>query len=273
MKKLLFTILILLLAFPCYATSPYIHYKMNVTAGGTTTEPDDGTGGFNATCTDWLSSRDTTGKVGTAYLWTGYQAYFLYNYDAVSSMSTDTAGSFSIWFQLSSKSYDSYLFTMDNTAASDMIAVKYLTATDSIYVEAFVSSTKNWEITYDASGLSLNTWYMLTVVQDGVSPKLYIDDTDVTNLTTSTDTTTWIADLPTNADRLFIGKYWRAWYYFGKTDEFRYYRIALSSSDVDLLYNSGSGTDADDPGIGGPEPPPPPGVTVIGSYMDGVTIN
>lgn len=97
----------------------------------------------------------------------------------------------------------------------------------------------SWNTTLSTSTYALNTWYHVVAVYDstsGVGKKLYVNGSVVaTNTLTGT--------LTTSTNDVMVGKYSvsSGYDYSGKLDEFAFWDRPLTSTEVGVIYNSGSG--------------------------------
>ncbi len=98
------------------------------------------------------------------------------------------------------------------------------------------------------SAIPLATWTHVVLSQDGVSPKLYINSVEQSlTLTTTTDLTAWHNTMTTPNVCYFgainFGGGGAQLHFDGNMDDLRYYQYPLSQSQIDDIYNSGSGTE------------------------------
>lgn len=225
-------------------TSPYAHYKCNDNAGNTTVT-DDGTGSNNGTSSTNTNNLSATGKINQAFEFNGSSEYI--DIDALrQDIDSDSVGSFSFWFKTTSDVDGDYIATFSDTLGS----------WDYLGFYAYDNGTDLQVILYGKWGydvsITANEWHHLVLSQNGTEVKLYIDSVLKTR-NDSTDITAWFEDLP-NIDNGYLGAENRNGsglrnYFDGLIDDFRYYKIALTSTHVSALYNSGSGTEDDDPAI------------------------
>lgn len=201
---------------------------------------DEGTGANVVTNID--TPTYTSGKILNALTLNGSNQAL--NVDALlTDIALDTIGSFSVWFYADTASGADYIIGFGD--ASDNATVSARLSGTTLEVRTTVASAQvKW---VHSSTISTGEWYHLVIVQDGISPKIYLNASDITNLTTTTDTTAWFADV-TTLDKGRIGNInWNTGgeqgYFDGQIDDFRYYQnIALTTDDIALLYKSDSGT-------------------------------
>lgn len=224
-------------------TSPFAHMKLQ-------NNTDDGTGANIVT--DIGTPTYTAGKINDALTLDGSTDAL--NVDALQTdISSDTTGSISVWFKATSLASVGYVVAFSDAINNELIRIRVETS-GLLRVSENINALSPWEH-QSAGSISTGIWYHIVVVQDGVSPKIYLDGIDITNLTSTSDTTVWFNDA-TGIDNGRIGcvnfnsggnsSFWN-----GQIDDFRYYQnTVLTQSDVDLLYNSGAGTEDDQPSSG-----------------------
>jgi len=231
-------------------TTPFAHYKMNDNAGNTTVV-DDGTGANNGTAQQNTSSLTTTGRINEALDFNGSSDYIDLTSTLLPDIRTDTTGTIALWVNLNNFN-DAWQFWYigDGSGVVERFQFRIVSGTGVVLCQgADNTGTTQWQFTSD-NPLTTGTWYHIVLVQDGISPLLYINGA-VTPITfsTTTDTTFWYGDEGTNLVDMFIGasKFNNTIQQFidGKIDDVRYYQNkALTSDEVVLLYNSGTGTEA-----------------------------
>jgi len=230
--------------------NPFAHFKMNDTASGFNVI-DDGTGANDGTyVNNNILSRYTDGLINTSLRFNQPSSNYI-NIDALEvDIDTDTSGSFSVWINSKIVNSDDVFISFGDTSA-ELYYQMAISASDSKIICAFVSSSTQWAIK-STTVLNINTWYHIALIQDGVSPKLYINGVEETNLIVSLDTTFWMAD-GAGLDNGRIGTLnqnngGNIFFFDGKIDDVRYYQnTVLTSSDVQAIYNSGNGTEDQNP--------------------------
>ena len=231
----------------------YFHAKCNDDAANTTVT-DDGAGGNNGTSSTNTSNLSVTGssaKINEAFEFNGSSEYI--NIDTLEQdIDTDTSGSISAWIYPNNLTSNMTIFSLGDTDADRFFRFG-LNNQGKVEVYLYDAADDWYHLSSSALALA-NDWYHLVVVQDGVSPKVYLNTVDVTNLTISTDTTQWFAGLESSGplDNGRIGcvnnnSGGNSRFFDGIIDDFRYYKnIALTEQDVKNIYNRGNGTE-DDP--------------------------
>jgi len=195
-----------------------------------------------ADCTNNGSTLDTTNEhLGTGCLdFDGTNDYI--NADGLLTFCT-TTGSISLWVN-EDVSQEKVLLMIADASAKTMIEIKVRTD-QKIGVNVKVADATKWEAASTNAAPSAGNWYHLVITHDGTAPKLYIDGTEGTTFTDSTDKTVWW-DL-TGADNVTIGckalfnSGSRTDFFNGKLDSMCFWNTAISSSVVTELYNSGTG--------------------------------
>lgn len=222
----------------------YAHYKMNDNAASTTVT-DDGVGANDGTAQQNTSSLTTTGKINEALDFNGSSDYIDID-NLQTDIASDITGSISLWVNFDVTTSGQFVFMFGDTSANESICFRATTGAK-FNIFCNIAGANKWEHTSVAS-FSTGTWYHVMIVQDGTSPKIYVDGSDVTNLTGTSDTTTWFNDA-TGLDNGRIGcanfnSGGNTGFLNGQVDDFRYYpNYVLTSTDRTDLYNSGSGTE------------------------------
>lgn len=224
------------------SASPFAHMLLE-------DNTDEGAGA-NAV-TDIGTPTYTAGKLNNAF--TGDGSTDALNLDALrTDIASDTTGSFSVWFNITAISGTGAIFMFGDTNANENIRMR-INNGGIIDITQNVAGGTKW--THESVGaLSTGIWYNMVLVQDGISPKIYLDGTDITNLVGTIDTTSWFSD-GTGIDNGRLGcsnsaSGGNTQFFNGQIDDFRYYKNAvLTQADVDLLYNSGTGTQDTNPSI------------------------
>ena len=200
-----------------------------------------GTTAGSMTAADWLD-----GKYGDSLDFDGSDDA-LYN-DNIGFLANDTVGTISIWVKPDGDTQDIAFSVSDfNTNYQTVFDIRSDGEPDQWVFRCEVDATNEWILESSTSSYKVGEWTHIVCVQDGTSPKMYIngvEDAGAT-FTTDTDKTKWMKDFydATNqADRLTIGAVSNASTYAnffnGCIDEVRYYGRDLSAEEVWSLYNS-----------------------------------
>lgn len=201
---------------------------------------DDGTGA-NAV-TNIGTPTYTSGKLNNALTLDGSTDAL--NIDAlVSDIKNNTSGSFSVW--INPNSGGNTFIGFGDTNAETYLRIGITSGSDLI-VQTVVTGSEKWR---HSSSITLSTWSHIIVVQNGTSPKIYVNGIDVTNLTVTSDLTVWLNNM-SGIDNGRLGCYnqnsaGNTGFFNGLIDDFRYYQNhSLSSTEITYLYNSGTGTES-----------------------------
>ncbi len=262
----------------------FAHYKCNDDAANTTVT-DDGTGANNGVGNVNTSNYSVVGKINDAFDFNGSSEYV--NLDALATdIASDTSGSISIWVNSDSFSPTSKFLSITNSTVATQLVLGFNTSGN---LSAFyaVAGVRVWDI-QNATVYSTGVWYHIVLVQDGTSPKLYVNSVDVTNITAAVQPTYWFNNATINSMRLGCRDYnsgGNTLFFNGKVDDARYYQNkALTQTEIDVIYNSGSGTEAEIPGttynitlisdtITAETEPDDARIVILQEDVDAVTIN
>ena len=200
----------------------------------------------------WSPETNLTGTGATP----SYQNEYSFQFDGIddyidcnsasSSISADNEGTFSVWYKPSSLSTNSNIITLTDRSASDVYFIIGWSS-PSFLNNVFVQlrnglSTTGFLLHTDTSPLSVGVWTHIGVVQNGVSAVIYINGIAVpqTFLISNNDQK-WLNDLTIN--EFNIGKLVISSGSFnftnGNLDEVSYFSSALSSTDIETIYNNG----------------------------------
>jgi hypothetical protein len=97
------------------------------------------------------------------------------------------------------------------------------------------SNTFPEQVSWSSSGIDFTGWHMFTLVKVGLSVTLYIDTVDRGTRSLST-----LSDIYEIGRGIVVGS---TYGYASQMDDTRVYNRALSEADIDVLYNSGDGTE------------------------------
>ncbi len=218
--------------------SPYAHYKCNDDAASTVVT-DDGTGSNNGTASVNTSTLTTTGKINEAF---NFSADNINVDNLLTDISGDTSGSMSVWVKNAIGNY---------TILGAAIGISNRDLQFTIHADGTIGYLCR-PIAGGASVHSVLTidsdWNHIVLVHDGTAPKFYINGVlSTNNIITSTDLTVWFSSLA--LDNMDIGQRTGGGDQFsGDMDDFRYYQNkTLTSDEVLAIYNSGNGTEDDQP--------------------------
>lgn len=174
------------------------------------------------------------------------------NLDALlADIITDTIGSIAFWFYADDQIADQMIFTVSNgSAVGGSLQLDYHGGNLKCYYNTGVGAVTQWGAL--TSPLAATTWHHIVLVQDGVSPKVYVNGVDDTLLSPTVDTTKWLSADSGNLTSARIGAQdfnggGETFWFAGKIDDFRYYKAVLTQEDVSNLYRGGVGTEDDPP--------------------------
>lgn len=207
-------------------------WKMNDNT--TTSKVIDAMGINNGTIvTDNSSNRAVTGKINGALFLEGGKRIDLGN--SINFIPTDNANlSLAFWFNtknISPNSIGNTLFRFQN-ATGTIFSVTLGDSNQLNYYNGVIASRKNF------LGINTNTWYHIVITYNGTTFVPYLDGAVNTSLNL-------VAPLPAGANvNVSVGTTGTTSLpYNGSLDDIRIYNKTLSSAEVSLLYNSGSGTE------------------------------
>jgi hypothetical protein len=175
------------------------------------------------------------GKVGNAASFNGTSSFI-----SIQSSAFDFFGPSNLtkncWFKLNNLPSTRYDVSsiQDGETASTQDKSLYVYPDGSVAFYAYDGAIK---VCRSAAGLvAINTWYMLTGTFDGTNLKVYLNGILRAILATS-------STFNSNAPKLVLGhKESSSNYFNGYIDELNIYKMALTQTQIDLLYNSGNGT-------------------------------
>ncbi len=172
------------------------------------------------------------------------------NYDfidcssAASSISADNEGTISIWVQPNDITSDQTIVCLSaSTLSRQYLNFKLTSSGFGVDMRTSSHPTTGFAVIADVNPFSLGTWTHLAIVQNGVSPQLYVDGVAVAQtFVVSTNDQKWLNDMGSfdtiNIGRIFTSDLNKN-YFYGKVDEFSYFSSALISTDIETIYNNG----------------------------------
>lgn len=164
-------------------------------------------------------SSDTM-RYNTSTLFDGVDDCIIVPYNAVCQ---DNIFTINLWFKkdaLGSKNYETLFggpsgFEMDTRSGS------------STALSLYMASTRGGNV---ATGLQLNTWYMVTMVRDGINERYYINGELKKEIKAKA--------MPTGVYRIGAWASNTGQNYYGNISDFRIYCTVLSADDIKQLYNT-----------------------------------
>jgi len=163
---------------------------------------------------------------------------------AASSISADNEGTISVWVQPNDIVNGQRIICFSASTQTRQYLNLTLTASGfQVDMRTSSFSTTGFSVITDVNPFSLGTWIHLAIVQDGVSPQLYVDGVAVAQTFTVPDNDQkWLNDMGSfdsiNIGRLFTSDLDQN-YFDGLVDEVSYFSSALSSTDIETIYNNG----------------------------------
>ncbi len=178
-----------------------------------------------------------------SYQFDGVDDYIDCN-SAVDTIKTDTQGTISAWIKISSG--NSTIFTVSDISQIRRYIYLHIKGDLKLYSQLRNGggNTSGWIIETDDS-LTLNTWYHVAVVQNASSPILYVNGVEVSQtLLVGNQDHRWIGGLGfTSANNIEIGRLktldLNQNHFDGLIDEVSYFSSALSSTDIEAIWNNG----------------------------------
>lgn len=204
---------------------------------------------YNGTVTG--ATQNVTGKIGTAYSFDGVNDYV--NIDSVlTPLATTTQGTWAFWVKPidATPATNQFIIAFGDTNEDTHLS-SLITTSGILSVASRILGATQWQLSTNSSVFSDNTWAHIVIVQNGISPVLYINGTEYSpgqsnaTFTTSTDQTIWFSDI-TGLDN---GRF-ACWNYSslgnirflnGTIDEVGLWNRALTPDEVTELYNSETG--------------------------------
>jgi hypothetical protein len=163
---------------------------------------------------------------------------------ASSSISGDNEGTVSLWVQPNDIVNGQRIICFSaSTQTRQYLNFTLIASGFQVDMRSSSHSTTGFSVITDVNPFSLGTWVHLAVVQDGVSPQLYVDgDAVAQTFTVPNNDQKWLNDMGSfdsiNIGRLFTSDLDQN-YFDGLVDEVSYFSSALSSTDIETIYNNG----------------------------------
>lgn len=219
------------------------HYKLNDNASNTTVV--DSINGINGTSAQNTSVLTTTGKINSALSFNGSGDLVTIPQNTLINTPA-TAWSINAWAYTTKSANANYDGIVSGIYAGAGKVKLYLGMGDPISGASHKISAgfynAGWISVQSPNTFPTSTWVMETVTYDGHYLRIYENSTLAV---TSTDLS---RSLPSDADGWIIGRGWDGSNWQGKIDDVRMYSKVLSQTDINYLYNSGAGTEAEGSG-------------------------
>lgn len=229
---------------------PISHFKLNDNAYSTHVLDSFGSNDGTLNGGDNTEDKTATGKINEAFLLNGSDDFININDVLTNDLSANTAGTWAAWIKPvdATPAAIDILISFNDTSADEFIHLRIKT-TGELLAKAVKAGVNQWTLDTDAAAFSDDTWTHIALVQDGVSPVLYINGVAVAQtFSTSTDKTAWFSDL-SGLDNGRIGDRsvdggGETNHFNGTIDDVRFYNVALSAANILSIYGpGGSGTE------------------------------
>ena len=151
-----------------------------------------------------------------SFLFDGVDDYFIID-DAISTVANTTEGTWlaSVYINTAAPASSEAIISFGDAGASVQYIYVYLRNNGALRIDSALSGVNQWNLISTNQVFTDSTWHTIALVQDGVSPKLYIDGILVAqSFLVSTDTTVWFNDY--------------AGFEFGTLGALRYYNVTDS---------------------------------------------
>lgn len=233
-----------------YPTQPYLEYKCNDNAASSTVT-DNGTGSNNGAFYSGATTINTSlvsvaGKIAQAFSFTSASSHHVnFNASTISAISTDSIGSVAFWCNPNTDTGQNNNTAMLSFGNSTNAFRFELENTDTLEFNLF-NGTTNYTGHVAIGSRPTGSWTHVVMVQDGTF-KIYVNSSlQSITYTQSTGLTGWL-NLLTGVNYGRVGN----WvfngneqdFYSGKIDDLRYYRTALSQTEINSIYGEGNGTE------------------------------
>lgn len=227
-------------------TIPYSHFMFEDNAPNNSVW-DSGSGLNNGVANSGASTINSSvisasGKIANCFSFTSASSHFVsLSTGFINIVKTDTLGSLSMWVNPAT-AVTGALFAMSQATAVNSLIVSLSTgSTIRLAVTASAGS-----VILDVTGsttLSTANWYHVALVQNGTLSMLVNNSVQTLSYGTQTTPGAWLSNLSTvNTGRIAcLTTATNTQFFNGMIDDFRYYRTALTTSDVKSIYAEGSG--------------------------------
>ena len=155
------------------------------------------------------------------------------------SLDKSATGAFCMWLEPDALSH--YLTLTGSTTTNRQNIYAYFSGDETTVGLRNDAGNKQWEFVTDSVDFVVDNFYHICVTQNGVSPDIFVNGTNVSKtFTTTTDLTKWTSLFGGAMTHSTIGKY-STTYFDGIIDEFELYKHPLSAAEISQLYNNHSG--------------------------------
>ena len=182
-----------------------------------------------------------------SFVFDGVNEYINIDNVLINSLATTTKGTWSAWVRPvdGTPAATEVFFGFGDTIGTSSVITIYSRITTGL-LEAFIrqNTTVKWVLQTNAGAFSDNTWTHIALVQDGVSPVLYINGVAVAQTFTNSTDKTWWFNNDANLDNGRIacnnlGGAGNATFFNGLMDEVGFFNTNLSAAQILEIYNSG----------------------------------
>ena len=198
----------------------------------------------------WSPETNLTGAGATP----SYQNEYSFQFDGIDDyidcnsaagyVSGDNEGTISLWINPDDIVSNQTIISFTASSQTRRFLNMGLNGSLGFYVEmkTSITSSTGFFVYADVNPFSIGTWTHLAIVQDGVSPQLYVNGVAIsqTFLVSASDHK-WINDM-SGFDTINIGRWFQSGvnqnYFDGLIDEVSYFSSALSSTDIETIYNN-----------------------------------
>jgi len=186
-----------------------------------------------------------SGKRGDSFTFDGVNDLININ-TAVGDLAATTKGTWSAWVKPvdATPTAQDEIIAFANGDQTDMIHLMIDITTGNFRINAINNGAALWQVATDVAPFSDNTWTQIALVQDGVSPVLYVNGVaPAQTFSISTDKTIWFNNLVMNNGRIGT-RFWDATEgdgglpFNGNIDEVLIFDRALSANEIKALYDT-----------------------------------
>ena len=158
--------------------------------------------------------------------------------DIVSVINGQTVGTWNTWMNSSvaTASGVKVLISADNTGNTEDIFLFFISG--KVRAIGRTGDVVQWDVITDNVVLSDNTWHMISLAQDGIEPKIFINGVEsASTFTISIDKTLWLNDISFN--QFWLGRRDIGGYANTSLDEASVWDKGLTSGEITQIYNKG----------------------------------
>ena|SRR3990167_5446849 len=168
------------------------------------------------------------------------------NIDAVqTALATTTTGTWSCWVKPvdATPAQHNEIITFANGNTTDLIQLFIVATTGVLRSTGNNDNIIQWDVDTDNTPFTDNTWGHVALVQDGISPVLYVNGVaPAQTFNVSTDKTVWFNNLVLNNGRIgcrFFTASDGELPFNGNIDEVGFFNTNLSAAQITEIYNNG----------------------------------